>query len=392
MSPGPPLHNLATGPIPGARATTCRIRRLAALVAVTLFLSAPTATGAEPLFGFNENWLVSGHAVEASNPFRPTVQRLHLNWALIENQQGTYEWTAFDRMYRNMVAQGAPPIALVLGTPCWAAGNPACLLQNVAYPVPPAHYASWERFIRAVVRRYPRLVALEVWNEPNLAAYHYPRPDVTSYVGTLRHAHRASKAVRPDLPVLGGSLSPTTTWRRVRRDGGFPRRPPARLPYAPFLRQMYRLGAAEFMDGLAFHVYPNFVRYLRRKRLTFGVRRGFRHGVRRDIRRQIRTLRRIQRAHRARSPIWITEAGLCTAGSRERRTSLPEQAVGLRQLYVTLQRLKVRAILTHRLWDVRAPGSNPNDIEAGCGLTDVRGRRKPAWAALRRVRPPPTPR
>ena len=49
-------------------------------------------------------------------------------------------------------------------------------------------------------------------------------------------------------------------------------------------------------------------------------------------------------------------------------------------------RLKARAIVTHRLWDVRAPGSAPDDIENGCGLTDLQGRRKPAFAALLRLR------
>lgn len=344
-----------------------------------------TARGA-PLFGFNEDWFAAGHAIKASNPFRPTVQRLHLSWPVVEAARGTYDWTAIDPVYRDMVAQGAPPIALVMGTPCWAVADRACGRLSVLYPIPPAHYTEWERFVRAVVRRYPRLAAVEVWNEPNLATFHYPRPHVAGYVEMLRRAHRATKSVRPRLPVLGGSLASTTTWRRARREGGFPRRPPSKYPYASFLRQMYRLGAASYMDALAFHPYPNFTPYLRQRRLTTGVRRGFRFGIRRDLRKQIATVRRIQRAYRASAPIWATETGICTTGPRERRVSAREQAVALALIYRTLRSMRARAILTHRLWDIRIPGRPANDLEHGCGLTDIQGQRKPAWNAMMRLR------
>ena len=358
---------------------------LVAWLSLFFALVAP-ATAAQPLFGFNEDWLATGHEIEAAGPFRPTVHRLHLNWSLIEQTRGVYIWESFDEMYRRMVAQGAPPIAMVFAPPCWAAVSSACPATRV-HAVDPRHYAAWERFVTAVVRRYPRLAALEVWNEPNYGTYYSPRPDAGSYVETLRHAYRASKAARPELPVLGGSLAPITTRRGARREGGFPRNPPDKVPYAVFLDQMYARGAGRYMDGLAFHPYPNFAPYLRVTRLAAGrVRRGFASGIVRDIAKQLSTVRRIARRHGTREPVWATETGVCTTGPRERRASRREQAVALRRTYLTLERLGARAIITHRLWDVRLPGTPANNIENGCGLMDMRGRQKPAWRTLYRLR------
>ena len=381
------IDALTSPPLSVAATRGRRLRLALASLAGALALAAPAHAG--PLFGFNEDWLADGHAITASNPFNPTVQRLHLNWALIESTPGRYEWGPFDRMYDDMVAQGAPPIGLVMGTPCWINGDPSCATRGRLYPVPPTHYGDWEEFVRAAVRRYPRLAAIEVWNEPNLVQFWYPLPVAESYVEVLRRAHWATKVERPDLPVLGGSLASTTTRARLRRDGGFPRTPPRRYPYAWFLHTMYRLGADQYMDGLAFHSYPNFVPYLRQRRMRPGVRRGFRSGIRRDLRRQITRVRRIQRRYDAQMPIWVTETGVCTTGARERRVSRREQAVAVKGIYVTLSRLRVRSIITHRLWDVAPPGAPANDIENGCGLTDMHGRRKPAWNILARLRGAP---
>ena len=357
------------------------------LLATVLLLAAVAPAQAKPLFGFNEDWSATRHDIQTASPFRPSVQRLRLNWAFIETAPDTSTWTEPDRQYRKMVAQGVRPLALVMGAPCWAARpERSCSPAGRLLTIDPGHLDAWERFVGEVVRRYPDLAAVEVWNEPNLPTFHHPGPNVAAYVRTLERAHRGSKAVRPSLPVLAGSLAPVTNARRARRDGGFPRQPGAPAPYAPFLDQMYRLGAGRYMDGLAFHPYPNFAPYLRERRRGPGVRRGFAAGIRADLRKQVGTVRRIGRRHGVRKPIWATETGVCTTGPRERRASAREQAVALEQIYRELGRLDVAAILMHRLWDVRIPGTPLNNIEHGCGLTYINGKRKPAWSALLRLR------
>ena len=366
----------------GLRKAACALVGSACLVC----LMAGPAPG-RPLFGFNENWTPSGHDIRSSDPFRPTVGRLHLSWAAIEPVPGSYAWHETDVIYRAMVAQGAPPIALVMMPPCWAAAGPPPCAASEIRPVHPAHLEDWTRFVRAAVSRYPGLRALEVWNEPNFSAFYHPLPDVAGYVEILRRAHRAAKEVRPDLPVLGGSLAPMTTRSRAAGDGGFPRSAPGKLPYAPFLDRLYRLGAGRHMDGLAFHPYPNFAPYVGTRALrAAGVRRGLARGVRLDIEKQIRTVRRVGRRHGVRLPVWATETGVCTTGSSERRTTPAEQAVALEHTYLALERLRVRAIVAHRLWDVRVPGTPADNIENGCGLLETTGRRKPAWKVLRRLR------
>ena len=361
------------------------LRGLPLLTALAMCLAGPAS--AKPLFGFNEDWYAPGHDIEDASAFRPTTQRLHLNWAYIETSPGTWTWTEPDRQYRSMTSQGVRPIALVMGAPCWAArAGRGCSPAGRLLAVARDHYGDWGRFVGEVARRYPELAALEVWNEPNLPTMHHPAPDVPAYVETLEHAYRASKAAQPRLPVLGGSLAPVTRARRARRDGGFARAQRAIRPYAPFLERMYRLGAGRHMDGVAFHPYPNFAPYLVERRLRRGVRAGFAPGIRADLRKQISTIRRIGRRHGVRKPIWATETGVCTTGPRERRASSREQAVATEEIYRTLGRLRVSAILMHRLWDVRIPDTPVNNIENGCGLRDIRGRAKPAWNALLRLR------
>lgn len=358
------------------------------VLALAIAVLSSSAAAAKPLFGFNENFVVDGHDVSMTRPFRPTTGRLQINWADVEAIPGSYDWTYSDRQYKASVDQGARPVALVMGAPCWAATAASCQPIGQLYAIAPEHYRAWERFVQAALRRYPTLAAVEVWNEPNLHVMHLPRADVSGYVETLKHAYAASKAVRPDLPVLGGSLSPITTPRRTRRQGGFRRASAGQNSYAAFFARMLSLGAARYMDGVAFHPYPNFAPYVaRRARRRSGTRAGFAGAIRRDIKKQITTVRRLLRKYRTRRMgIWATETGLCTSGPRERRASREEQAVGIRQIYRTLERLRVEAVLLHRVWDITTPAGPGGSIEAGCGVLDVDGARKPAWYALRRLR------
>ena len=133
-----------------------------------------------------------------------------------------------------------------------------------------------------LAERYPRAAAFEAWNEPNLATY-WAVPDPERYVSVLTAIDDGVKSTGSAIPVLGGSLSNTGNTDETRSD------------FAPFLRRMLAAGAAEHMDGLAFHPYP--------------IEPLGAHGERFD-----ETMGRLRRALRAggagNEPIWITEVGL----------------------------------------------------------------------------------
>lgn len=356
------------------------------LLLLFLLVPASSSQARQPLFGFNEDWISPGHEVEKTAPLRPTSARFVLGWAGIEREPGSLEWGENDRVYARMRAMKIRPIAMVIGAPCWASANLVCDLSG-SQPVGRHSYPAWENFIRELVTRYPDLAALEIWNEPNLSAYFLPRPRVKPYVEALRHAYRASKQVRPALPVLGGSLAPVASRAQIKSVGGFARPVKEKYPYHLYLAKMYRLGAARYMDGLAYHPYVNLSSHVKYSRKKGVVRKGLGLAVRRELNKQFLTIRRLQNRFRARSPIWVTETGICTSGGPERRVNEREQAIVLKAIYRNLEARRVRSLLFHRFFDVRTPG-RPNSAEQGCGLLSVSGRVKRAHRALSAVRNP----
>src|SRR5919204_2845606 len=153
--------------------------------------------------------------------------RFALAWFQVERSRGTYDWSTADRTIGDLASQGIDPVPVLFGTPYWAS-DLTVLPPPLGVPVPTLGlYAgmgtaeppnataigrkAWPRFVGAAVRRYghggaywhgpyqlehpgavPRPVrAWQVWNEPNIATYFWPRPSVTRYADLVRISHRA---------------------------------------------------------------------------------------------------------------------------------------------------------------------------------------------------------
>jgi hypothetical protein len=138
--------------------------------------------------------------------------------------------------------------------------------------------------------RYPAAIAIEVWNEPNLAYSFYP-VDPARYTQLLTKAYQTVKAVKPNLPVISAGLAgiPGTD----SGSGGWATQ--------PFIEAMFRAGAASAMDGIGIHVYPSVPD-------STGVYRWDPAGFE-PILDVVRTARRNAGANQ---PLWITEVGEST--------------------------------------------------------------------------------
>ena len=201
-----------------------------------------------------------------------------------------------------MLAAGIRPVVLAYGAPTWArqvgwerpGSCRAAHGELCSYPPSRRHLSDWRAFIEAVTRQFPRMVALEVWNEPNLPRFFAPAPSPALYSLLLRAADRAARAAGATMPVLSGGLAAGTA------EGGG-------IPAPRFLAGVYRAAGRASFDGIGTHPYPQGPPWV--ERMSANLDR----------------LRRVRdRFHDRSTPLWITEVGV--GGTSGRR---PRGSVGL---------------------------------------------------------------
>jgi Glycosyl hydrolase catalytic core len=139
-------------------------------------------------------------------------------------------------------------------------------------PYTDAGREGYARYGTAILDQYGEQIrTLEIWNEYNGSFANGPaakdRP--MYYAKMLEQAYRQIKSVRPDVRVLGGA---------------------AVLIPLPYLREIFRLGGLEHMDGVVVHPY-----------------RGTPEGVERELRALKELIERYSGG--VRKPIWVTEFG-----------------------------------------------------------------------------------
>lgn len=163
--------------------------------------------------------------------------RFEIPWAYVEQTQGNYNWATYaDPLMNDVLAAGLQPGALVViaHAPAW--GNPAGLAK----------------FMTALLKRYPWITAIEVYNEMNLSAFG-PSPAV--YTPLLISAYTAIKAFNPSVTVVLGGLAAC-----VDATGWFIPQFPWFHPwqnYSPltYLKAVHAAGGTRFYDVLGFHPY-----------------------------------------------------------------------------------------------------------------------------------------
>jgi hypothetical protein len=304
--------------------------------------------------GLNDDWQVrSGDLPYADRTGARTI-RFPLTWSTVQPyNDGRWNWSVYDRLFAAARAHGLGVILTPTDAPCWAHPLLGChSAGGEALPPDPAFDGAWEEFIRRVVGRYPALSALEVWNEPNSVPFWAPTPDPERYTELLKGAYRASRSVRPDIPVLFGGLAPNTgTWE-------------GHIDDLEFLRRAYDAGAAGYFNAIAIHPYP----------MPFN-----RRDYRQRTLRLIAGVRRLAwRRQHVRLPLWATEIGISTAGDGS--VTDPAQARRLKALYHLLARVPdLPVVVVHRLFDQPGAGGN----EGGWGLLRSDLSAKPSYGTMR---------
>lgn len=314
------------------------------------------------LFGFNDNstQTTSGVTpaidVALNKEIGASVLRISVNLASAAFQSGPGEridWTdpyvqRYDALYRECVRAGVKFLPIALFCPPWMG-------VSQGDPPPNEHLAEWTRLPAQLAERWPRAVAIEVWNEPNLgASFWRPAADAAAYTTLLSETYEAIKAVEPSMTVLTGGLS------GIRVSDG-----PSQALHE-YLRGMYEAGARGNFDGHSVHVYP--------QRPSSA-----------DLEGPLETVRTIQRQNDDHRPLWVTEIGTSTGVTGEafaEPVSETQQGFVNRLAYGMLKRQgDVHAVCFHTLL---SPSSIPSsDFEAGFEVVERETmRRKPAFWAL----------
>jgi len=289
--------------------------------------------------GFNDNSVGQQLVTPAQDArllsrTKANAVRVTLDWAAVERRPGDFDFAWADAVYRAMLARHIKVLWIPMFAPRWAAGN-VCLLRLVGCHAPPApaHDADWEALITDLASRYPASAGIEVWNEPNLAAFWQPRPNPARYTQLLKEAYEAAHGVNPTLPVVSGGLGDAL--------GG-----PRNMSLPDFLRAMLADGARPFMSALGVHPYPYgpdetaFVQAMAQTRSILD------HDDDQAL------------------PIWITEMGVSTTGPNG--VTQAAQASELADLYKRAEAMPdVNAVFFHTLLDPPGPVTDP---EVGYGV------------------------
>jgi hypothetical protein len=290
--------------------------------------------------------------------------RVTFNWGQVEPTPGAErDWSYYDTIVERAARARTTVMAVLSGSPSWAADGSAYAPQT------PAARSAYYAFVRDLVRRYghggsfwrshrrvPRrpLAAYQVWNEPNYPPHWGDGPSrARDYASLLKQTARTIRAVDRKAVVATAGLLASST------------RGPAGYAY---LDDLYAIkGIRKYFDAVSVHPYAEDAR-----------------GVEGELTRIRRVMRR---RGDGRTPIWISELGWATGGGSPYFSTTPAgQAKRLTSAFRFVVRNRARFGVSRLIWFSWSdrPGPAGRGWEFYCGLFQVHGEAKPAWAAFRK--------
>ena len=281
--------------------------------------------------------------------------RVDFDWSVIQHRNPQqFNWTRTDRIVDRAAEHNLSIIALVTYTPAWARpfGTPD--------KSPPSNPDAFATFVSAAAQRYAAkgVTSWEIWNEPNVSTFWYPRPDPEGYTALLVRAAAAIRAVDATATIISGGLSPASD-----QGNG------SQIDVRTFLARVYAAGGGRAFDAVGMHPYsfprlPSFPADYNAFASTPALYQVMvDHG---DAAKQI----------------WGTEIGAPTGGGGGSVTEAVQEQI------------LIEAYKEWNAWPFAGPliwfafddaGTNPTNRDDHYGLRAADGREKPALAAFRGV-------
>jgi len=162
-----------------------------------------------------------------------------VTWHSVEHGPDNFEWAPVDLAVEVCDRLGFKLLLSVVHAPDWTR-------VSELETGPPADYAEFGRFMEQLATRYRgRVVAYELWNEPNLAReWRGDTLDPARFVALVAQGAEGVRAADPDALVISGAPAVTGI-----NDGV------VAIDDRAFLRGMYEAGVESWVDGIGAHPY-----------------------------------------------------------------------------------------------------------------------------------------
>jgi|WetSurMetagenome_2_1015567.scaffolds.fasta_scaffold62320_2 polysaccharide biosynthesis protein PslG len=293
--------------------------------------------------------------------------RSEFDWGTIQEESASiYNWTDTDRVVQTANKYGIHILGAINYTPAWAQAS-ECRGTFACAPADPNAFGT---FAGQVAARYAPLGIhyWEIWNEPNIADFWKPAPDVISYVAILKSAYASIKKTDSSALILSGGLSPAGDENN-------------NISPTTFMQALYEIDTTKDFDGIAFHPY------------SYPVIASYPASW--NSWQQMDAIRQIMSAHGdGNKQIWLTEYGAPTGGrgTPHETTNLDfvygqdymsenAQADIMRDALMTYSKLSgpIGPIFWYSLKDNGTDKSTPENF---FGLLRFDGTKKPAYSVF----------
>ncbi len=328
-------------------------------------LQAPLlAAPHDVLFGYFDDFSTSPDLWDELARSGANIVREGITWKELQPEPNadpsTWKWSSFDAVYTQALRNGVRPVFTFRNAPCWAA--PAPCSPGAPNPVDPARVDSYAFAAAQIALRYPQLLAIEIWFEPNSAKFWGAPADPQAFSTLVGAAANAIHATGTGVAVYSGGLAPGMA-------------DPDKIEYGSFLSQALDAGGVQAADAIAFHAVTE---------VPFKPGDDPTQGYLGRLRIQTQSLSSALAAHGVSKPIVFTQLSYSSAPGFYTEA---QQAEALVSSYEVLRRIAdVPAVIVARLLD-NGDGSKVQ----GFGVLRPDGSPKPAYcglAAARGVAPP----
>ena len=350
--------------------TSATVCHLAVLIASTLFLTDTVApvSQAEPVncTAPGEDIGVAGGAelmrlsdvdlareLDSMRDAGVRWLRVGAEWSTVEEVEGQQDWSQTDRVVDAALARGMRVLGVVLSSPGWAV-DPAHGDDQWALPADPEVFG---RFAGDAAAHYAgRIAAWEIWNEPNIATFARPSPDVAAYAAMISAAARHIRSRVQGATIITAGLAPAGD----DEDSIAP---------TTFLEQLYRVGDRSAWDAVGMHPY------------TYPALPDSADTADWNAFQRISLMRATMEEHGdAGKSVWLTEFGAPTGGRSDAAVSEADQARAIRQAIDRVRSATYYGpIFIHQ---TRDRGTDPGDVEDHFGLLRLDFSEKPAYGLV----------
>lgn len=314
------------------------------------------------VYGVCEHTLTEEDA-QAMDQLGIDMQRIDFLWYVIEPSKGDWHFEYYDGLVKRAKEHDLGLLAVLVYSTEWASSAPPEAEHRKFYPPNLEDYAT---FVEKTVERYKDDITYwQIWNEPNWEGFWKPKPNASHYTMLLKQAYKAAKKANPQAKIVFGGTA------RVDLE---------------FIRQVYENGGKDFFDILTVHPY-------RQPRSPYSYP---------TLEHELNQLKELMQEYSDQNKdVWLTEIGWHTKGPGSVSPAI--QALYLRETFDIIKSIRNvnsnpaenntanNAITNNNFidalfwYELRDPGTNPEDKEDNHGLLQYNYEPKPAFYTYQEI-------